>query len=106
MMNLLLVTETTHERHIGEEYNDIMVVPPVVLLDDLPVAMQKIRLKIREIVIDAQKSGEVGENQSFYEVFVVNDASVLYNNILIELKSVMENDEKISVTFSEFKGGI
>jgi hypothetical protein len=84
-------------KHVGEEYDEILEVPAVVEVEQMDAMGNSIRNAIRNIIIEAQKEGEEQENY----VKVVIDATPPYAVILVSLSDLMEREEKIILELPE-----
>jgi len=97
MKTLLIVTKQTINKHAGEEYDDYMLVEPMVEPDGLPAAANLIRNKVRELIVGAQKEGDTQENHVKVEV----DATPPYDVMIVSVADLMQQEEKIRVELPE-----
>lgn len=92
MKTLLIATPTGMEKHVGEEYDDILEVQPFIEVDKMQVQANIIRHKIREMAaLDAAE----GEANPVVELTV--ETNPQYDVIIVSLQDVMKNEEKIEI---------
>ena len=87
MKSLLIIDDGTRDNHVGEEYDDFLIVDKVLSADDIDSWTDRIRQHIRKLWNEGGK--EDGVN-------VLLDSSPHYDVILLSLQGVMNKDEKVT----------
>jgi hypothetical protein len=92
MKTLLVATKDSLRKHAGREVDDYVVVKAVLAPDEMPAVANEIRNKIRMMVLEAEREGDL-ERTLKVEV----DATPPYRVILVELADAMAASERLEI---------